>query len=121
MPSPAMTSGLRPRGRDRLWRASDPLRPIGSPAMPVRTACPHCLSDSPERRRTRAVEEDGLRPRDRAPTAGANAGTQVVLHAARGRSNARIAQETGLRLDTARRRRGRFVQEGFPGLKDRRR
>ncbi|WP_346347496.1 helix-turn-helix domain-containing protein [Streptomyces sp. YIM 121038] len=46
---------------------------------------------------------------------------QVVLHAARGRSNARIARETGLHLDTVRRWRGRFARAGLPGLKDRER
>jgi transposase len=46
---------------------------------------------------------------------------QVVLHAARGRSNARVAQETGLHLDTVRRWRGRFAEQGLPGLKDRQR
>ncbi|MEN8651537.1 IS630 family transposase [Streptomyces sp. 21So2-11] len=46
---------------------------------------------------------------------------QVVLHAARGRSNACIARETGLHLDTVRRWRGRFAQAGLPGLKDRQR
>ncbi|MFF3985109.1 IS630 family transposase [Streptomyces sp. NPDC001797] len=46
---------------------------------------------------------------------------QVVLHAARGRSNARIAQEMGLHLDTVRRWRGRFAEQGLPGLKDRQR
>ncbi|NYV75810.1 IS630 family transposase [Streptomyces sp. UH6] len=45
----------------------------------------------------------------------------VVLHAARGRSNARIARETGLHLDTVRRWRGRFAAQGLPGLKDRQR
>ncbi|WP_406475725.1 helix-turn-helix domain-containing protein [Streptomyces platensis] len=45
--------------------------------------------------------------------------TQVVLHAARGRSNARITRETGLHLDTVRRWRGRFAETGLPGLKDR--
>ncbi|MER7986353.1 helix-turn-helix domain-containing protein [Streptomyces noursei] len=39
---------------------------------------------------------------------------QVVLHAARGRSNARIAQETGLHLDTVRRWRGRFAEQRSP-------
>jgi transposase len=46
---------------------------------------------------------------------------QVVLHAARGRSNACIARETGLHLDTVRRWRGRFAQAGLAGLKDRQR
>lgn len=45
----------------------------------------------------------------------------VVLHAARGRSNARIARETGLHLDTVRTWRGRFAEEGMPGLADRKR
>ncbi|MFF0630846.1 helix-turn-helix domain-containing protein [Streptomyces sp. NPDC004296] len=46
---------------------------------------------------------------------------QVVLHAARGRSNARIARETGLHLDTVRRWRGRFAEQGLAGLTDRNR
>lgn len=45
----------------------------------------------------------------------------VVLHAARGRSNARIAREMGLHLDTVRTWRGRFAEEGLPGLADRKR
>ncbi|MFH9202061.1 helix-turn-helix domain-containing protein [Streptomyces anulatus] len=45
----------------------------------------------------------------------------VVLHAARGRSNACIARETGLHVDTVRTWRGRFADEGMPGLADRRR
>ncbi|MGW0197576.1 hypothetical protein [Nonomuraea sp. NPDC003201] len=35
----------------------------------------------------------------------------IVLHAARGRSNARIVRETGLHLDTVRCRRGRFAEQ----------
>ncbi|MFF0728167.1 helix-turn-helix domain-containing protein [Streptomyces sp. NPDC004134] len=46
---------------------------------------------------------------------------QVVLHAAGGRSNARIARETGLHLDTVRRWRGRFAEQRMAGLADRRR
>ncbi|MFJ2582921.1 IS630 family transposase [Kitasatospora aureofaciens] len=46
---------------------------------------------------------------------------QVVLHAARGRSNARIARETGLHLDTVRAWRGRFADGGLPALADRKR
>ncbi|MEV0538144.1 IS630 family transposase [Kitasatospora sp. NPDC050463] len=45
----------------------------------------------------------------------------VVLHAARGRSNARIARETGLHVDTVRTWRGRFAEEGMAGLADRQR
>ncbi|MFI5828489.1 helix-turn-helix domain-containing protein [Streptomyces sp. NPDC051578] len=46
---------------------------------------------------------------------------QVVLHAARGRSNARIARETGLHMDTVRAWRGRFAAGGLPALADRKR
>ncbi|MEW2487039.1 IS630 family transposase [Streptomyces sp. NPDC048411] len=46
---------------------------------------------------------------------------QVVLHAARTRSNARIARETGLHLDTVRCWRGRFAEHGLAGLSDRER
>ncbi|MGW1659268.1 IS630 family transposase [Streptomyces atratus] len=46
---------------------------------------------------------------------------QVVLHAARGRSNARIARETRLHLDTVRTWRGRFAEHGLSGLSDRER
>ncbi|MFE0512782.1 IS630 family transposase [Streptomyces sp. NPDC058964] len=46
---------------------------------------------------------------------------QVVLHAARARSNARIARETSLHLDTVRVWRGRFAEQGLAGLADRRR
>jgi transposase len=46
---------------------------------------------------------------------------QVVLHAARGRSNARTARETGLHVDTVRRWRGRFAAQGMSGLADRER
>jgi transposase len=46
---------------------------------------------------------------------------QIVLHAARGRSNARIAGETGLHLDTVRCWRGRFAEHGLGGMSDRKR
>ncbi|WP_251017462.1 helix-turn-helix domain-containing protein [Streptomyces sp. ISL-1] len=46
---------------------------------------------------------------------------QVVLHAARGRSNARIARETGLHIDTVRTWRGRFAHGGLSALADRKR
>lgn len=42
---------------------------------------------------------------------------QVMLHAARGRSNACVAREAGLHLDTVRRWRGRFAQAACPGSK----
>jgi transposase len=46
---------------------------------------------------------------------------QIVLHAARGHSNARITRQTGLHLDTVRKWRSRFAENGIPGLADRRR
>ncbi|MFI6824826.1 helix-turn-helix domain-containing protein [Micromonospora sp. NPDC050187] len=46
---------------------------------------------------------------------------QVILHAARGRSNARIARVTGLHLDTVRTWRNRFAALGLTGLADRKR
>ncbi|MFE7758604.1 helix-turn-helix domain-containing protein [Streptomyces sp. NPDC057429] len=45
----------------------------------------------------------------------------IVLHATRGRANARIARETGLHLDTVRTWRGRFADGGLPALVDRKR
>jgi transposase len=44
---------------------------------------------------------------------------QIVLAAARGRANARIAADLGISEDTARRWRGRFARNGLGGLKDR--
>jgi transposase len=43
---------------------------------------------------------------------------QIVLAAARGRANARIAAELGVSADTARKWRGRFTARGLDGLKD---
>ncbi|WP_328892632.1 helix-turn-helix domain-containing protein [Streptomyces sp. NBC_00236] len=45
----------------------------------------------------------------------------VVLLAARGRGNARIADETHLHVDTVRTWRGRFAHGGLPALADRKR
>ncbi|MFJ6492873.1 IS630 family transposase [Streptomyces californicus] len=45
----------------------------------------------------------------------------IVLHAARGRSNARIAAETRLHVDTVRTWRGRLAHGGLPALADRKR
>ncbi|MEU1543867.1 helix-turn-helix domain-containing protein [Actinacidiphila glaucinigra] len=45
----------------------------------------------------------------------------MVLHAVRGRSNARIARETGLHLDTVRTWRDRFAHGGLPALAVRKR
>ncbi|PZG99643.1 IS630 family transposase [Streptomyces sp. NTH33] len=46
---------------------------------------------------------------------------QIVLHAARGMANARIAERVGVHVDTVRRWRGRFAEKRLPGLADRKR
>ncbi|MFE6063669.1 helix-turn-helix domain-containing protein [Streptomyces sp. NPDC056431] len=45
----------------------------------------------------------------------------IVLLAARGRPNARIASQTRIHVDTVRTWRGRFIAGGLPALSDRRR
>lgn len=92
----------------------DPLLVIGPPALPVTSACPIVLTAS-ERERLKKVAyghktEHRLRQR-----------AQVVLHAARSRSNARIARETGLHVDTVRTWRGRFAGHRLSALSDRKR
>ncbi|MFE0374188.1 helix-turn-helix domain-containing protein [Streptomyces inhibens] len=82
--------------------------------MPVRTRCPIAPSAA-ERVRLKKMAYGHKTEHRRRVRA------QVVLHAARGRSNACIGRETGLHLDTVRRWRGRFSQAGLPGLEDRRR
>ncbi|GGX29118.1 IS630 family transposase [Streptomyces chryseus] len=82
--------------------------------MPVATACPIALTAA-ERVRLKKMAygykvEHRLRVR-----------AQIVLHAARGRSNACIARETGLHLDTVRAWRGRVAHGGLPALADRKR
>lgn len=82
--------------------------------MPVRTPCPIAPSAA-ERARLKKMAYDHKtehRLRVRA---------QVVLHAAHGRSNACIARETGLHVDTVRRWRVRFAQADLPGPTDRQR
>ena len=111
--------GVHPaRGADRRVRQAlacrDPLLPIGLPALPVVAARPIVLRAA-ERERLKKMacgHKTEYRLRTRA---------QVVLHAARGRSNARIARETGLHLDTVRCWRGRFAAHGLGGLRDRER
>lgn len=88
-----------------------PLLAIGLPALPVPSACPITLTAS-ERERLKKMaygHRTEHRIRQRA---------HVVLHAARGRSNARIARETGLHLDTVRTWRGRFAASRLPALGD---
>jgi Winged helix-turn helix len=58
------------------------------------------------------VEEDGVRPQDPYQ---ARIRAHIVLHAARGRSNAWMARETGLHLDTVRTWQCRFAEQGMPG------
>ncbi|MET9077517.1 helix-turn-helix domain-containing protein [Streptomyces sp. NPDC004232] len=82
--------------------------------MPVARACPIVLTTA-ERKRLKKMAyghktEHQLRCR-----------AQIVLHAARGRSNARIAHETGLHPDTVRAWRGWFTHGGLSALADRRR
>ena len=90
----------------------DPLLPIGLPAVPVAAARPIVLHAAQRKRLKKMAyghkTEHRLRVR-----------AQVVLHAARGRSNARITRETGLHLDTVRCWRGRFAEHGLGGLTDR--
>ncbi|WP_419992664.1 IS630 family transposase [Streptomyces boninensis] len=84
----------------------------GSPALPLASARPIFLTASGRERLKKMAygQKTEYRLRVRA---------QVVLHAARGRSNARIARETGLHLDTVRAWRGRFADGGLPALADR--
>ncbi|MEU2740273.1 IS630 family transposase [Streptomyces sp. NPDC007095] len=84
------------------------------PALPVAPARLIALTAS-ERKRLKTMaygHKTEYRLRQRA---------QVVLHAARNRSNARIARETGLHLDTVRTWRGRFAEHRLPALSDRKR
>jgi transposase len=112
-----MASILPDRGDRRVRQAlscRDPLLLIGLPALPVATARPIALRAA-ERERLKKMaygHKTEYRLRSRA---------QVVLHAARGHSNARIARETGLHLDTVRCWRGRFAEHGLGGLRDRER
>ncbi|MEV6649475.1 helix-turn-helix domain-containing protein [Streptomyces sp. NPDC051219] len=87
---------------------------IGLPCMPVAAALPIVLTAAERHRLKKAAygHKTGYQARMRA---------QVVLHAARGRSNARIARDSGLHLDTVRTWRGRFADGGLLALADRRR
>ncbi|MCW2881943.1 MAG: hypothetical protein JWQ95_6043 [Sphaerisporangium sp.] len=82
--------------------------------MPVATACPISLTAS-QRQRLKKAAFGHKTPHQ------ARIRAQVVLHAARGHSNARVARETGLHLDTVRRWRSRFSHGGLPALADARR
>ncbi|WP_406411144.1 IS630 family transposase [Streptomyces sp. NBC_01614] len=82
--------------------------------MPVAAALPISLRAGERHRLKRMAygHKTEYRMRQRA---------QVVLHAARGRANARIARERGLHLDTVRTWRGRFAGQRLPALCDRKR
>ncbi len=86
----------------------------GSPALPLASARPISLTASECERLKKMANghktEHRLRQR-----------AQVVLHVARGRSNARIATGTGLHLDTVRTWRDRFAGNRLPALSDRKR
>ncbi|MFF1651646.1 IS630 family transposase [Streptomyces sp. NPDC058240] len=82
--------------------------------MPVATARPISLTAS-QRHRLKKMAYGHRTPHQ------ARIRAHVVLHAAQGRSNACIARETGLHVDTVRTWRGRFADEGMPGLADRQR
>ncbi len=82
--------------------------------MPIRTAVPVVLTAS-ERHRLKKMAYGRKTPHQ------ARQRATVVLLAARGRSNARIAAETRLHVDTVRTWRGRFADGGLPALTDRKR
>jgi len=79
--------------------------------MPARKAVPVTLTAA--ERKTLKMRVRGAKTpyRDRLRA-------QVVLAAARGRDNARIAADLGINIDTARRWRGRFAGRGLEGLND---
>ncbi|WP_435174876.1 helix-turn-helix domain-containing protein [Actinacidiphila sp. bgisy145] len=82
--------------------------------MPVAAACPILLTVTDRKRLQKVTwgHTSDYRQRVRA---------QIVLHAAPGRSIARIAWETSLHLDTVRRWRHCFAEQGLAGLRDRQR
>ncbi|MGW0886214.1 helix-turn-helix domain-containing protein [Streptomyces sp. NPDC002671] len=90
----------------------DPLLLIGLPALPVAAARPIVLTAAERHRLKKAAwgHKSEHRARVRA---------QIVLRAARGWSNAHIAVEVGVHVDTVRTWRGRFADLGLPGLADR--
>ncbi|MEU6019737.1 IS630 family transposase, partial [Streptomyces sp. NPDC047515] len=92
----------------------DPLLLIGLPAMPVAAARPISLTAAERRRLKKAAYGHRTPHQDRVRA-------QIVLHAARGRGNARIARDTGVHPDTVRTWRVRFADGGLPALADRKR
>ncbi|MET7666213.1 SDR family oxidoreductase [Streptomyces sp. NPDC005463] len=84
------------------------------PSMPVCSAVPLELTAA-ERHRLKKMAYGHKTPHQ------ARQRATIVLLAARGRSNARIAAETHLHVDTVRRWRGRFAAGRVPALDDRKR
>ncbi|WEO93097.1 helix-turn-helix domain-containing protein [Streptomyces sp. FXJ1.172] len=82
--------------------------------MPVPAALPITLTAA-ERQRLKKAAYDHKTPHQ------ARVRSQIVLMASRGRSNARIAVEVGVHVDTMRTWRRRFADGGLPALADCRR
>ena len=82
--------------------------------MPVAAARPIVLTAA-ERQRLKKAAYGHKTPYQ------ARVRSRIVLLATRGRSNARIAAEVGVHVDTVRTWRGRFADGGLPALVDRRR
>ncbi|MEU9108779.1 helix-turn-helix domain-containing protein [Streptomyces xanthophaeus] len=94
--------------------ACDPLLLIGLSALPVPAARAKTLIAA-ERQRLKKAACGNETPHQ------TSVRSQIVLLATRGRSNARIALEVGVHVDTVRTWRGRFADGGLPALADRRR
>jgi transposase len=82
--------------------------------LPAAIACPIILTASDRHRLKKAAYGHKTEHQARMRA-------HIVLHAARGRSNARIAAETRLHVDTVRTWRNRFAGGGLSALADRRR
>ncbi|TDT97485.1 transposase [Streptomyces sp. 846.5] len=82
--------------------------------MPVAAARPISLTAAERHRLKKAAYGHKTPHQDRLRA-------QIVLHAARGRGNARIARETGVHVDTVRTWRVRFADGGMSALADRKR
>ncbi|MDJ0386434.1 IS630 family transposase [Streptomyces sp. G-G2] len=82
--------------------------------MPVATARPISLTTAERARLKKAAYGHKTPHRTRVRA-------HIVLLAARGRANARIARESGMHLDTVRTWRSRFAAQGLPGLADHKR
>src|SRR5207248_4282970 len=80
--------------------------------MPLLHAVPVVLSAGERRTLTKRVRGAKTPWRDRLRA-------QIVLAAARGQPNARIAAGLGVSVDTVRKWRGRFAARGLDGLQDR--